>query len=174
MNVFVPGTSREFNELFKKTWNIKAPKYFKLSTKEHSRNEIVCEPYDIVIVKKSTNNKKLVIVTGHLLDEVLDAEIDCTIIYCSTLTKLNADSNTKLIDLVNSHQELYTVEENSIVGGLGDFIFQILSESTAKMPNKFKKIGIPLNWLTNYGSAQQPIEALGLTIHGIKEKSCGS
>jgi transketolase C-terminal domain/subunit len=141
-----------------KTWSNGSPKYFKLSTKE-SNSGFSCEPFDILKVRIA-NSKNLVIVNGHLIDEVLKVD-DCDVILCSTLSELKESASRELIKEVLSHENVFTVEENSVIGGLGDMVFDIISQS-GDMPRRFKKIGIPRKFLTNYGTADQHRDSLGL------------
>jgi len=168
IQIFTPGSSQEFDNIFKKTWGNGHPKYFKLTTKEHSLG-VLAEPFEINHVRKTTS-KKLVITSGHLIEEVLNTDIDANIVYMNTFSNINLDSQKILKSLISQHDELYTVEENSIVGGLGDLILDIAIQNRAKIPSNIQKIGIPVTWLTNYGSAEQHRERLGLTAQKIREK----
>ena len=162
IDVFVPGSSAEFDYLFKKSWEKKGPKYFKLTTKEH-KLDFMCDPYEIKILKKSEKNLLTFVVNGHLVQEVSELGLDCNIVYCPTLSSLNDSSKISLLDIVSNSEAILTVEENSVVGGLGDFVFDMMSENQVSMPRTFKKIGIPRNFLTNYGTADQHRISLGLT-----------
>jgi transketolase len=166
IDVFVPGSSAEFDNLFKKSWNKKGPKYFKLTMKEH-KLDFVCDPYEVKLLKKSEKNSLTFIVNGHLVQEVSELDLDCNILYCPTLSSLNDDSKSLLLETVSSSEAVLAVEENSVIGGLGDFVFDMISENQTKMPNKFKKIGIPRNFLTNYGTADQHRVSLGLTKNSL-------
>ena len=167
MQVFVPGNSEEFDRVFASTWHDSGPKYFKLSTKEHRQN-VVCEARQLVKVKNSSTGK-VVVVNGHLLDEVIQSGVDCTVLYTNTLSSLDEDSVRLLVEHINNETSLFTVEENSVIGGLGDFIFHLVSERCEILPKKFKKIGIPPRWLTKYGKAEDHREQLGLTANGINK-----
>lgn len=168
MQVFVPGTSEEFDRIFKKTWKEPGPKYFKLSTKEHHQSFVKCEPRELVKVKESSS-KKVVIVNGHLLDETVESDVDCTILYTNTLSSLDINSIELLKNLVNNEVDIFTIEENSVIGGLGDFIFHTISESCDLLPRSLKKIGVPHLWLNKYGKAEDHREKIGLTSSGIKK-----
>lgn len=165
MNVFVPGNSVEFDRLFKKSWNVKGPKYFKLSTKEH-KLKFDCDPFEVKVLKESSNGLTI-FVNGHLLQEVIDAQIDCNIVYCPTLSLISDESINIIEHIIKRSRTVLTVEENSVVGGLGDFIFDIINDREIAMPRNFKKIGIPKKFLTNYGTAEQHRVSLGLTSESI-------
>lgn len=168
MQVFVPGTSEEFDRIFKKTWEEPGPKYFKLSTKEHHQSSVKCEPWELVKVRESSS-KKIIIVNGHLLDEVIESSVDCTILYTNTLSSLNSNSIELLKSLINDEVDVFTIEENSVIGGLGDFILHTISEVCDSLPRSLKKLGIPRLWLSKYGKAEDHREKLGLTASGIRK-----
>jgi len=166
MQVFVPGNSHEFDSLLQNTWSNGFPKYFKLSNKEH-KNILDIQPFKHYIVRKG-KGKKIVFVNGHLLDEVLEAaENDTTIIYLASLNNLNESSKKEIVAFISKSDDVYFVEENLRIGGLGDLIFDICCEYNIKV--KAQKISIPLKFLTNYGKPEEHREALGLTIKNIRE-----
>jgi len=168
MQIFVPGSSAEFDYLFRQTWNNGSPKYFKLSAKEHNQT-ITIDPFEVSLVEKGTG-KNLLFVTGHLLEEVINASQEDTIIYVPTLSYLSDRAKKTICDTVLSHENIFTVEENSVIGGLGDEIFNILCEARLKLPTRFEKIGIPHKFLNKYGTADQHRENLGLHAKGIRER----
>jgi len=167
MQVFVPGTSDEFDRIFKETWEEPGPKYFKLSTKEHHHGSLNCGPRELVKVRESSS-KNVIIVNGHLLDEVIESNVDSTILYTNTLSSLDEKSIDLLKKIINSEVNVFTIEENSVIGGLGDFIFHMISETCESLPRSLKKLGIPHLWLNNYGKAEDHRENLGLTASGIR------
>jgi transketolase len=168
MQIFTPGSSKEFDEIFSKTWGNGQPKYFKLSTKEHSL-ESLADPFEINQIK-SSDSKKLIVTAGHLIDDVIAADLDANIVYLNTLSQISEKSQKELTRLISASDELFVIEENSIIGGLGDLVIDVAIQNCAKIPPKIDKIGIPLTWLTNYGTASQHRENLGLTAQKIREK----
>ena len=164
IQVFVPGTSKEFDSLFKKTWGNNNPKYFKLSNKEHKYDFDVF-PFEHKVIKKGNTNK-VVFVNGHLFDEVMEATSEGeTVIYISSLNYLSDESINEIINYIRNNK-VFIVEENSIIGGLGDYIFNISSENNVTI--NATKIAIPNKFLTNYGKPEQHREMLGLTTEKIK------
>lgn len=164
IQVFVPSNSAELDSILKKTWGNGSPKYFKISTKESSLN-LNCNPFDILEVRISSS-KNLVIVNGHLVDDVMKVE-DCDVILCSTLSQLKDSAVQKLVEAVSRYENVFTIEENSTIGGLGDMILDVIS-CNGEMPKRFKKIGIPKKFLTNYGTAEQHRKSLGLNTESFK------
>lgn len=168
IQIFMPGSSKEFDSLFKESWKQNNPNYFKLTTKEHSLGDASGGIGGLVQVKKSSSNRT-VVVCGHLVDDVLESGVDCNVLYTASLSGLSEESQELLSKNIGRETHLFTIEENSIVGGLGDAILESISSNNFHMPARFKRLGIPVKWLTNYGKASDHREALGLTPRGIKE-----
>lgn len=168
MQVFVPGSSKEFDNLLKKTWGNGSPKYFKLSTREHN-HESQCDPFQARLIQSAGSSKALVVVSGHLLQDVVGLD-DVDIVYTSTLSSLDDESKTLIQDAANKSKRVVTIEENSTVGGLADLVNDIIFEKENEGIKSFTRIGIPRKFLTNYGTAEQHRENLGLTREAISSK----
>lgn len=166
MQIFLPGNSKEFDYLFKSTWGNGFPKYFKLSSKEH-KFDLNISPFEVSIIKEGKN--KTIFVTGHLLQEVIETAEDDTIIYVPSLSFIS-DGSKKIIIEHSTNKNVITVEENSLIGGLGDLIFDIICSGKSGFPNSFKKIGIPLKFLEKYGTAEQHRTCIKLDKEGIREQ----
>lgn len=165
IQIFVPGTSEEFKTLFTQTWGNGYPKYFKLSNKQHGL-KIKVDSSSHTVVRRGSGNI-VIFVNGHLLDEVMQASTDeDTVVYLPVLSGLSETSKSEIATIV-ANKKVLIVEENAMIGGLGDLIFDISSKFG--VPISAKKIGIPNKFLTNYGKPEQHREALGLTVENIKK-----
>ena len=145
MEVYEPGTPKEFRDLFLQTWGNGNPKYFRLSAHTHGQ-DINVKVGEVNVIRDSIDGR-WVFVTGHLLDDVLDDPI-CGVIYVSTLHDISKNSIENLSKLFNksftSLVDLYSVENHSKIGGLGDLV-----SDTFNLP--VKRIGLDRKFLTNYG-----------------------
>ena len=95
-------------------------------------------------------------------------QVECSLLlYSKNLTKENINQKvTKEIEdkapnLLKKQNNCISVEENSIIGSLGDKIFDIASKNNILI--SLKKIGIPREFCTNYGKPSQHRKKLGLT-----------
>ena len=70
MQVICPGSSKEFDSLFRATYNNSSPTYFRLSEYEHELNHTV-EFGRANVIK--TGSQALVICYGNMLDAVYKA-----------------------------------------------------------------------------------------------------
>ena len=142
MEVYEPGTPKEFRELFTQTWGNGNPKYFRLSAHTHSQ-DVTVQNEEVNIIRDSIDGR-WVFVTGHLLDDVLE-DTNCGVIYVSTLHGMSDNSIEMLSKLFKSQTKLYSVENHFKIGGLGDLVSDIFS-----LP--VKRIGLDRKFLTNYGT----------------------
>jgi transketolase len=142
MQVYEPGSPKEFEQLFKQTWNNGCPKYFRLSKHTHSI-DIDVAPGEIKVVRKSKNGK-WVFVCGHLLDDVMEAK-DHGVFYVPTLSHITNESLQSVRDMIMDSDRLYSVENHFKIGGLGDFIQSYVG-------TKIKRIGLEPKFITSYGS----------------------
>ena len=142
MEVYEPGTPKEFRELFTQTWGNGNPKYFRLSAHTHSQ-DVTVQSREVNVIRDSVDGR-WVFVTGHLLDDVLE-DSTCGVIYVSTLHSVSKSSIEMLNKLFTNQSKLYSVENHFKIGGLGDLVSDIFS-----LP--VKRIGLDRKFLTNYGS----------------------
>jgi len=144
MEVYEPGTPKEFRDLFTQTWGNGNPKYFRLSAHTHSQ-DVTVQSEKVNIIRDSIDGR-WVFVTGHLLDDVLE-DTNCGVIYVSTLHGMSNNSIEMLSELFKNwaQPKLYSVENHFKIGGLGDLVSDIFS-----LP--VKRIGLDRKFLTNYGT----------------------
>jgi transketolase len=157
MQIIVPGTSSEFNLLFWQCFNNGCPTYFRLSEKE---NEISLE----VEFGKANVLKKgslaTIIVVGPLKDRVFEAclELDVTIIYYTTVMPF--DRQTLLENLTSN--KIILCEPYYVGTSAGEILNALRGKAIS-----FELIGVPREFLTNYGKPIEHDSEIGLTIEKI-------
>jgi len=67
-----------------------------------------------------------------------------------------------LLDLVTIPDVIITVEEHTIIGGLGSAVAETLMENGFSS-KRFKRIGLPDVFPANYGSQDSLLERLGIS-----------
>ncbi len=124
-------------------------------------------------VGKGTMLKKgndiVIIAVGNILANVIQAAkllegdgIDASVIGMHTVKPID----TKLIrDLSNTYPLIITVEEHSLIGGLGSTVSDVLAESGST--TRLCRIGIPDEFIRTIGSQIYLREKLGLSPEGI-------
>ena len=117
------------------------------------------------------------IATGLMVNEALGAAeilsasgIDCEVIDIATIKPIDRDI---IVNSARKTGKVVTVEEHSIVGGLGSAVAEVLSE---ECPTKLKRIGIydrfgfsgpANNLLKEFGLTKEPVaEAVSAFVRG--------
>lgn len=114
------------------------------------------------------------IATGAVLAGALKAAemlekdgLSCKVISCHTLKPLDADA---LRAAAQGCKALITIEENTILGGLGGAVAEILLESPVR-PEKFLRMGIPDTYTSVVGDQSYLMGLYGLDAGGIAAKT---
>jgi transketolase len=144
MQIICPGTSAEFDLLLKETYNNGSPTYFRLSEYEN-KNSYKVTFGEAMVIKNGLN--ATIVCYGNMLQDVLDAtqNLDVTILYYPTIKPF--DSNT----LLNNFNETIIVCEPFYSGTTNKLITKSLEGKKYKLFN----IGIPDQFLTNYGTKKE-------------------
>jgi 1-deoxy-D-xylulose-5-phosphate synthase len=87
--------------------------------------------------------------------------IDPTIVHARFVKPIDYEL---LNELARTHRWIFTIEENSLIGGFGSMISRILSEMQS--PAKFVTLGIPDEFIEQ-GAREVLIAKLGLDAEGI-------
>lgn len=160
MQIVVPGTALEFEQLFCQAYTNGAPTYYRLglhsNATEHAR-----EFGKLAVVRRGQAGT--LIAVGPMLEPTLRAvaDLDVTVLYCTTVAPF--DGETLRRECVN---ERVVLIEPYYTGGLAASIMEAMKQR----PISLETIGVPREILTHYGTPEQHDEALGLTPRGIRER----
>ena len=155
MEVFIPGSSREVDDLIKRNYNRNNPKYFRLSEYEND-----FELKNGTIIK--TGNDAVVFVYGPMLKNVLLAteNKNVTVVYLNTI-----DNVIGSIIRQNFNKKIIICEP--FYKGTTNFIF---TENLIDRYYRIFNIGYERKFIYNYGNKKQQDDILGLNINDIKSK----
>jgi len=84
--------------------------------------------------------------------------IDVSVVNMCSLKPLDAEA---VLEAARSHRAVVTVEEQSVVGGLGSACAEVLAEAGVAVP--FRRIGIPDQFCEDLGDWTYTRERIGLT-----------
>ena len=159
MQIIVPGNSKEFDSLFNECYNNGCPTYYRLSESEH------VEDFDVRFGKANVlkkGSKATIIVIGTMLKNVLEAtrDLDVTIIYYSTIEPFDSET---LINNMSGNRII--VCEPYYEGSITTDIVKSVRPTPI-----IDFISIEKKFLTNYGTASNHEEELGLSTEKIHEK----
>lgn len=165
MTVCCPGDPIEVRELINDSFSYNGPIYFRLNT--HGEPNVhpvdtkirigkavfITEGDDLALITTSTmleDSKKMV-------DEWANKDIHATLLSVPTIKPLDIESITKLID---SGMPIVTLEEHTIIGGLGTAVSEVIAESGKSV--RFKRLGIPDEYSHYIGSQKYLLKKYGL------------
>ena len=158
MNIIVPGSDNDFDQLMRQTYNMGKPNYYRLTEKGHTIDSLEISFGKGIKIK--SGNVGTVIAIGPMLDKVIDAckNIDVTILYYTTIFPfdnqlLNENSTNGKIAVVEPFYE-------------GTTAHCILKAMNGK-PICFTSIGVPREFLSRYGTAAEHDEYLKLDTQNI-------
>lgn len=159
MEILIPGTSEELNQLLLQGYNNGNPTYYRLSEYENEITQNVTIGKGNLIKKGKTAT---IICVGNILQSVINAtnDIDATILY---YTSINPFDEQLLIDNFN---ENIIIIEPYYEGGINYKVNKSLSDMKYKISN----IGVPHQFLKNYGSKIEHDKNFGLDTKGIKKR----
>lgn len=157
MEIILPGTAGEFDLLFRQACFNGHPTYFRLSEKENSEGHDVKLGKAIVVRK---GKLATIVAVGPLLKPVLEAakSLDVTILYYTSVAPFDGDALRK-----NAVSSKILLCEPYYQGTLSGDIMNALRPR----PVFIDCLGVPRNFLTNYGRREEHDEYIGLTADNI-------
>ncbi|VAX23804.1 Transketolase, C-terminal section [hydrothermal vent metagenome] len=172
MTILAPADANEMARLMPLTLNYPGPIYIRLAK---GGDPIVSKDDGQCTIGKAVNVKEgdeaLLITTGVTLKPALEAAealekkgIGTGVIHLHTIKPL--DIETILIRSEKA-RVIITVEEGTIIGGLGGAVAEIIAEANFNPAIRFKRIGIPDAFCENYGSQALLMEKFGITSGNI-------
>lgn len=92
--------------------------------------------------------------------------IDAAIVHVPTVKPLDTPTILAMIDQVRA---VVSIEEGTIIGGLGSAVAELLAESGFDKPKAFKRLGLPDQFTDKYGSQVQQMDHFGLNVANITQ-----
>ena len=171
MTVLNPSTYNQTKEIVKYLCenDLKNPYYLRLGRqpiKEVYEENVSFELGKAIPVKDG--NKGVVFSTGCVLPDVLEAtkDLDVAVIDMPTIKPLDIDAILNIIK-TKGIKHAFTVEDHSIIGGLGSSIAEVLAESGIHC--KLLRIGVN-DVFPESGAPADLYEKYGLSSSKIKER----
>jgi len=160
MEIAVPGTAEEFDLLFQQGYANNRPTYYRLSERENPYGFEVTFGKAIVVQEGSSAT---VVAVGPALKPVLEAvkALDVTVLYYTCVAPFDEET---LKNYCTSGKILLC--EPYYRGGLVSDIVR----SMWPMKVLVDCVGVPLEFLSNYGSAEEHDESIGFTSFNIRKQ----
>ncbi|MGX1983419.1 transketolase [Thermolongibacillus altinsuensis] len=155
MTVCCPGDPLEVRQILKESVQYQGPMYIRLAKSGepqiHSNDTevkigkaiVVCEGEDLAILATSNMLETAYKVTCSLKEK----GIHCCLISVPTLKPFDYQT---INELINRNIPIVTLEEHSVIGGLGSIVAEQIAESGKGV--KFKRLGIPDSYSHYVGS----------------------
>lgn len=172
MTIVAPADREEMRRFMPQTVDQQGPIYIRLG----KGNEPVVSSDEIPFligkaIKMREGSDALLVTTGVMLHIVLEAAellsnqgIETTVLHLPTIKPLD---HKAILEHAGKVPIIVSVEEHSIIGGLGSAVAEIIAEAGFSEPKKFKRVGIPDEFAHKYGSQADLQAYFGLTANNI-------
>lgn len=168
MTIVAPCDSEEMKRLMPQTLDHEGPMYIRLGK---GGDPVVSSPDKDFRIGKAIlmceGADALVVTTGVTLKMVLDAAsvlkdkgFSVSVLHMHTIKPIDADAIMKAAQKVKA---IVTVEENSVIGGLGSAVAEIVAEAAFSPAKKFMRLALPDAFPAKYGSQEQLMNFYGVT-----------
>lgn len=163
MTVCCPGDNNEAEQIIRKTVNNDKPMYIRIG--RHNRG--IFDNNTIEIGKASIIEKGediAIISTSNMLPDAYDycqkLKTEGRKPYLISMHTIKPLDKDIILELVNKGVEIQTMEEHSVIGGLGSAVADVIAESGKGI--KFKRIGVPDEFSHYIGSQKYIKKQFGL------------
>jgi len=167
MSIFAPCDREAMTRLVPQTLDMTGPCYIRLAK---GGDEVVSEAERGFEIGKAIQMRKpgkvLIIGTGitttralHAAEELEGQGIDCGVLHMHTVKPLDEAAILSQLDGV---ELLVTVEEHTLVGGLGSAVGDLLLDKAPNAVSRLVRLGIPDIFADKYGTQDELLEYYGL------------
>jgi transketolase len=167
MQIIYPGSPHEFDVLFRETYANGQPTYFRLPQATHTiathpkfgEAELLNEGNDIsfIVIGPQLENAMRAMEVIKLYQKSVD------VIYLTTLKPITDNVKKMIHTSVQKTKKVVTIEEHSVIGGLGDIVSGICSD----IAYQHTRLGVQDEFLTNYGDYLDMCQKNLLTANSI-------
>jgi len=175
MTVLAPCDSDEMKHLMYLTEDFAGPIYIRLAK---GGDKIVSLPNVVYKIGKAIlmhegKGDVLIVTTGVMLQVALDAinilkqiGVDATVLHMHTIKPLDEEA---LYKSLSNSSVVVTIEEHSILGGLGGAVAEYVLENFPSKLSSFKRLGLPDVFPDDYGSQENLFNRFGLTAQNVAD-----
>jgi len=168
MTIIAPADAEEMKRLMPLTVDHHGPIYIRLAK---GYDPIVTNngsPFQIGKgIEMKEGSEALVITTGitlkHALDSAHDLDklgISTGVLHMPTIKPLDEEAIMKAASPVSA---IVTLEEHSLIGGLGSATAELIAEANFTVSKRFKRIALPDSFPDQYGSQDSLLTRYGIT-----------
>lgn len=168
MTVVAPADAEEMKRLMPLTVDHPGPIYIRLAKGYDPVVSPADPPFEIgrgLVARKGS--EALLITTGITLKiamaaaDLLEQEkIRATVLHLPTIKPLDTE---QILACASQVRAIVTIEEHSVIGGLGGAVAEVIAEADFGSPKRFKRLGLPDMFPDDYGSQAGLLERYDLT-----------
>ena len=118
-----------------------------------------------------TGSEAIIINTGVTLKTALDASTQLANIGISTgvlhVPTVKPLDNESVLDHISGVRVVVSLEEHTIIGGLGSAVAELIAEADFDKPKRFKRIGLPDAFPDQYGSQDSLMDRYSLNVNHV-------
>jgi len=168
MTIVAPCDAEEMSRLMPQTVEHRGPMYIRLGKGGDPIVSSPGKPFRIgKAIQMTSGNDVLLVTTGITLKIALEAAdalkqsgVDATVLHMHTVKPLDVDA---VLQHAAKAPAIVTIEEHTILGGLGGAVAEVLAEAGFNPAKRFKRIGLPDVFPHGYGSQASMMEHYGIT-----------
>lgn len=172
LTIFSPADIFETDRVVNLSLKLKNPCYIRLGRAEKNIHSVK-QSFKVgegIVVKKGSDI--CIISTGTMVATAIEtaailekSKISSTLISMPSLKPIDKEL---IIQSLKNHKAIFTIEDHSIVGGLGSIVSEIIAEQNVKV--SFLRIGVP-DTITHFvGNREFMNDIHGLSVKKISEK----
>ena len=174
MTILAPADAEEMRRLMLQTPDVDGPVYIRLGKGGDpivSRADLPCEIGKAIPLREGRD--ALVVATGICLQVALEAAaalekqgISAGVLHVHTPKPLDAAA---ILEKVAPVPVILTIEEHTLMGGLGSAVAEIIAEAGFNPGKRFKRLGIPDVFPDQYGSQAGLMNRYGIAAPQVTE-----
>ena len=172
MTIIAPADAEEMKRLMPATVAHPGPIYIRLAK---GGDPVVTDPSMPFRIDQAYPMKEgkdaLIVSTGVMLKPSLEAAtalaaagISAGVLHTPVVKPFDQETFSRLAGPVSA---VVTVEEHTVIGGLGSAVAELLAEAEFARPKRFRRLGIPDVFPDQYGSQANLLSRFGLTAENI-------
>ncbi len=172
MTILAPADAQEMRRLMPATVDHPGPIYIRLAKGHEPVVTPADEPFVIgqgILLRQG--NAALILATGiglqialQAADQLAKTGIAASVLHLPTVKPLDT---SKVLELASRIPVVVTVEEHSIIGGLGGAVAEHLAEAALNPAPQFKRIGLPDIFPAKYGEQTNLMKYYGISAERV-------
>jgi transketolase len=178
MTILAPADADEMRRLMLQTPEIPGPVYIRVAKGGDpvvSEERLGCQIGKAILLRDGRD--ALLVTTGVGLQVCLEAAAllaskgcSAAVLHMHTIKPLDESALREQLSCV---PVVVSVEEHSIVGGLGSAVAECLAESCFEAPKRFRRLGLPDVFPDQYGSQATLMKRYGISPEAVAEAVLG-